>query len=591
VRAAIVLLLTTTAVEVSAAPQFYLHQVTSHHERRAEQVIKEGFQIRGHEAFPLTSPIDWSADPHDDANWRYQLNAMYPLAPIFQELAEEERPSWRRFARRVFLDWIEFNIENDQPNDFKWNDMATGVRASYLAQLIAHERRAGEITEENLQRLIDAGHEHLFVLADPELFANYNHGIFQMVGIAALCDVEAYAECADFGPYARERYHHLFTRQFNREGMHLEHSPEYHLLGLNVFTRIEDSGLLSLSAEHLAWMALARRNLQWLMHPDGGFFELGDTEASNAAGAQRHDPRVRWLRSRGRSGEPPDRGVRAFPDTGYAFARLGNGARNSYLAFSVAHHSRIHKHADTFSFEWSDRGRRVLVDSGKWGYDDSLEREYITGPWAHNVVALTGEDFSPRRPPDRMPAISASMHENLAVFSAAGDRGPGWLDATQTRRLVMNPGSWLVVVDDVRGYWPRDAVQWFQLPPDADVEPLENGFAVRFSWTDSVLRVFSLDPDLEMEARKGEQGDQWAGWYSPQYRELVPSWQIGFRSWGFRHRFATVFRWVSPEASEPQRLDIPAADPVRHCWREGDRLQGVVLEATENAVKVMSCEQ
>jgi hypothetical protein len=259
----------------------------------------------------------------------------------------------------------------------------------------------------------------------------------------------------------------------------------------------------------------------------------------------------------------------------------------------VAHHSGIHKHADTFSFKWSDNGDRVLVDSGKWGYDEGPERSYVTGPRAHNVVELEGAAWRPRRAPDQIPWIVAERPDNVAAFHASGRHAPGrWFDPIQERRLILSPNRWLIVSDDVWSPWPRTAVQWFQLPPEAEVEERNGGFLIRFPWSESTLQAFSLVPVEGLEARKGERGERWAGWYSPRYRQIVPSWQIGFRSGGFGHRFATVFRWAPPQEGIPE---ASAADPAggNFCWQEGSDWTGVRLQRKEEneTVVVTSCDR
>jgi hypothetical protein len=117
------------------------------------------------------------------------------------------------------------------------------------------------------------------------------------------------------------------------------------------------------------------------------------------------------------------------------------------------------------------------------------------------------------------------------------------------RWVAARPGEWLVVADDVRAFGRSELVQWFQFAPDADLRRAGDRLEVRFPWTDDVLHVFSLSSGHAMDTYRGERdGEQWNGWYSPAYHELLPSWQIGFREHGMRARFVTVFRWIADGA-------------------------------------------
>jgi hypothetical protein len=584
-------LLFAGAIQAAEGPRFYQHVTVSNPAAAVEKLLDEGWSIRGYPPLSMTAPIDWAADPYDDSNWRYQLNAMYPLAPVFQLLAQQYDPALHAFARSVFLDWIAFNLDRDTDHPFRWNDMATGVRASYLAQLLWYEQTYGG--EPYLTELTHAAYRHLQELSDPSKLAHSNHALLQLVGIASLCEVLDASECSGPLRYARERYEELFFRQFDVEGMHREHSPEYHLLALKTFDRIEASGLLTLSAKAQKILALARYNLQFLMHPDGGFAEIGDTQAASSRGAASLSEEARWLITSGREGERAYFGVRVFPDSGYGFARLmGEEGWQSYLLLFAGHHSRVHKHQDSGTFEWSDRGRRIVVDSGKWGYDATKERKYVLSSRAHNTIESDGVSYSVGDVPEA-PAILDGWTSEHLLGIAAWITLPGRVfDGTFHRALVAWPGEWLVV-DDELTQWPGGShTQWFHFPPEAEVVRTAIGFDVLFPGIPARLSVFSLDPAVEPVAVKGQRRPRLLGWYSPSYHRLVPSWQVGFRGAGWRTHFSTVLRWVDPADDQPTRSSRTVASSAlrRLCWSEGSREVGVALVSTGQGWRPQACD-
>jgi hypothetical protein len=556
-----------------------------------EKLLDEGWSIRGYPPLSMNAPIDWAADPYDDSNWRYQLNAMYPLAPVFQLLAQQYDPALHEFARSVFDDWISFNIDQNVDHPFRWNDMATGIRAAYLAQLIYYENSRAGVSDPDRYRQV--GLRHLQELTDPEKLATSNHGLFQLVGIAALCAVIHDDVCTDSLDYAQHQYSLLFGHQFNSEGMHLEHSPEYHLLALKTFRKIQDTGLLTLDSGSVATLDLAARNLSFLIHPDGGFAEIGDTEAQSAAGAASLDPVAKWLVSGGAAGRAPESGVWLFPETGYAVARNhGSKGGDTYLFFTAAHHSRIHKHMDTGSFEWSDRGRRILVDSGKWGYQPSRERNYVTGESAHNTLETEGVHNSPGDLPAHRAQLRSFGREGVFGLVAEMTLPRRLVDAGFRRILVGLPGEWLIVVDEIDEMLPSRHTIWFQVTPDAEIQELgSHRYEIALGSTGRLV-MFPLWPVENSRAARGLKAPVFLGWYSPVYGELLPGWQVGFGGRGRRTRFATAFRWLAGDASSlsVERRNGDREDVIRLCWREAGRPVGVTLREDGDDVAVRFCE-
>lgn len=538
-------------------PRLYTHRPVRSPARLWKQLRAEGFRLRDHEPFSLRPPVDWAARPREDINWSYQLNAFYPLAPVYSLLLEKRNPVWLRFARDAFLDWERYHCQEGNSHEMAWHDMATGVRATLLAQHLWHEQQLGEIGPEDMVRLLRLAEEHIRVLAAPRRFANYNHGLFQVVGIAALCEVIESPLCESALSYAKRQFAWLFTRQFNEEGIHLEHSPEYHVLGYLTFRRILDSGLLSLPPEVQPVLERAQSALQWFTRPDGSLAELGDTECRSPPMLAPIDPTMAWLVSQGAEGSPPDEGLKLFPRAGYAAYRQTHAPGGaSWAIFSVAHHSGVHKHADTFTFEWWDRGAPVIVDSGKWGYASRApERKYVLSSRAHNVVEIIGAEVDLRLIPEESNEIRGEEAGGVYILAAHGTHAHRWRAVKQRRWLIVRPGHWMVVLDDLRGLWPRRLRQWFQLPPRAELAGWpKGGFRMKYSEHPDALLIQPLEGKPSPIAYHGEEEPRPNGWYSPQYGRMEPSWQLGFERCFRRGRFVTLLCWEQQGDSDDGSL-------------------------------------
>jgi hypothetical protein len=348
---------------------------------------------------------------------------------------------------------------------------------------------------------------------------------------------------------------------------------------------------LTLATEDKATLTLAADNLSMLMHPDGGFAAVGDTETASARGAARYDSGAQWLLSEGVSGDVPESGSWLFRETGYAVFRAQYAPREAtYLFLTVAHHSRNHKHLDTGSFEWSDRGRRVLIDSGKWGYGASEERRYVTGAAAHNIVETAGVVGSPGDLPSEHPLLSSFDSGAIFGFTAEMKAPRKLIDARVRRTVIGLPGEWLIVVDEVDELLPSKQTVWFHLAPEFELHREEENRYLAMLHGRPQLAIFPLLPVREASAYKGVQEPRMLGWHSPSYGELQPSWQVGYQASGRSVRMATAFRWLDHEADRLLTNAGAEENVLRLCWREAGKIHGARISFVDGNTEVAACE-
>ena len=146
---------------------------------------------------------------------------------------------WRADARADTLleafafveDWHEFHFgANARSTSSSWTDMATGIRALWLAffaDLLAAGRL--EISSKQIKKLYRLVDAHALRLRDPASLTLSNHGLFQVFGLNLLAIVCGdRPACREGTKYAKEAFLKIFRSQFTAESVHREHSPEYH---------------------------------------------------------------------------------------------------------------------------------------------------------------------------------------------------------------------------------------------------------------------------------------------------------------------------------------------------------------------------
>ncbi len=266
--------------------------------------------------------------------------------------------------------------------------------------------------------MLDAIFCHRDDLADDRKIAFHsNHGFYQVVGQLAMAS--RFFELPRMmlaKQQALVRLEHMINLQFTKEGIHKEHSPDYHRMVSETLCKVLDLGLIN-DSELLSFAIKIEANLAWFVKPNGYLTNFGDTDhrqmiRGTASALRWRSFAMQFVVSGGDIGIPPDSSMAVFPESGYFIVRshwLNNSnffSHCSYLAQTLCFHSRTHKHADDLSFIWYDRGHEILVDAGRYGYLEKTKagsdlwklgywyadpnRMYVEDTRAHNAVEIDG---------------------------------------------------------------------------------------------------------------------------------------------------------------------------------------------------------
>ncbi|WP_413431199.1 heparinase II/III family protein [Crateriforma spongiae] len=179
--------------------------------------------------------------------------------------------------------------------------------------------------------------------------------------------------------------------QILASGEHFERTPTYH--ALMTFAVLEIA-LANRSVQRSTKCDSSFSNmLQWgkqVLHPDGKIPLLGDSVFGET-------PSIPQMDSFSRRHQTPtlkQLTVKAVND--YWIQRSTNG--KDFLVFDHGEigcdHLPAHGHADLFNFELSVDGRRFIVDTGTFDYEDSERRKIARSSAAHNVCVVDQQDHA-----------------------------------------------------------------------------------------------------------------------------------------------------------------------------------------------------
>ena len=486
-------------------------------------------------AWDASLPIDWSADPFQDINWQHRLHSWSSMDFWMHEYMRDSDPDHLSAPIQIALDWHRFHIEEGRTSALQWYDHSSGVRASRLAFLLGFILSDQlKVSDVDLARLMTLADLHAEKLMDPAFLSPTNHGLFQMVGLDALCSVVGWrGVCQGARPYAKESFVDLVKSWYSEEGVHVENSPTYHSW---VTLQIRELGAVERFGHPDIQKILDRADAlaPWLTYPDGRWARVGD---SHGDGPQLTGPV-----------EPeclPNGGgcwaVRDFTKSGYAVIRSlpeVDESDASMLFVSGTTEPTGHKHGDDLGFVQIEGGQDIFVDSGRYGYNYDEYRSYVLSARAHNVISLVGRRTDPYNinPADsRLEPIL--VEEGRFKIKGVVDR-PYLFVHERTFSYV--PGTSLRIEDKLNNLTDLHWQSNLHLAPDLIPEITEMGFVV--SADDFTVRGEFSGEGCEVSAVRGKT-EPYQGWVSVGYLEMTPasvviatcppelvksSWQISF---------------------------------------------------------------
>ena len=486
-------------------------------------------------AWDASLPMDWSADPFQDISWQHRLHSWSSMDYWMHEYMRDGNAAHLSAPIEIALDWHRFHIEEGRTSPLQWYDHSTGVRASRLAFLldfILSDRI--EVSDADLARLMTLADLHARKLMEPAFLSATNHGLFQMVGLHALCSIVGWRNaCQGARSYAKESFVDLVKSWYSEEGIHVENSPTYHSW---VTLQIREVGAVERFGHPDIQRILDRADAlaPWLTYPDGRWVRVGDSHGEGPQLTGPVDPEC--LPSGGGCWA-----VRDFTKSGYAVIRSlpeADESDASLLFVSGTTEPTGHKHADDLGFVLMEGGQDIFVDSGRYGYNYDEYRSYVLSARAHNVISLVGRRTDPYNiNPAESRLEPILVEEGQFKIKGVVDRPYMFV---HERTISYVPGTSMRIEDKLNNLTDFHWQSNLHLAPDLIPEITESGFEVIAD--DFTVRGEFNGEGCEISAVRGKT-EPYQGWVSVGYLEMTPasvviatcpsnlvesSWQISF---------------------------------------------------------------
>ena len=490
-----------------AQPGFQsVHAVSQPSRANIESNLSGEFIVSGR-PIEVRVPVDWLQDPYGDRSWRFWFHSLTFLEPLLANYVATGEPESFIKAAEITLDWVvSNNLGTEGISEFAWYDMAVAARAAILGYLASEAERSGLLSASESSTLMEASEIHGDWLAEEENYKHgHNHGLYEDAGLFILSrQLPSHPSARKWADISARRFVETVkeTVQWD-EAIHLEHSPSYHFSVSNLLGRLNSQ--LGMGGEDVADL-VERMRIQapWLVDSDGGYPQLGDTNLVTPTSSREGT-------------ESPAVGLNFLPKSGAAIYKTAT----SYLMFASWYHSSAHKHSDELNFVWSESGRRILVDAGRYGYYyKEPGRIYAESAPAHNTLTI-GEPFSRRDGRAYGSAmLDSAQHGDWIALLA---HNPMVAPSSHRRLLLYRPGLALLVLDLLSNVPSGNAItRYFHFAPDFEVEIGPEGSVVAKDEEGKVWLVQAGNP-MGLRLIRGQKEPIVQGYTFPANRTWVPN--------------------------------------------------------------------
>ena len=422
-----------------------------------DDVLAGRLRIPGTRVVPIgTGRIDWNADPFHSAGWRRQFLSLKWVEALTDGYKRTGNSAYLARASAIVRDFVTHVPPGAGrfPDD-AWNGMYGGQRATVLTCL--------ESVGGSSSWLRQALAVHGTWLAK-NVPGDWNQGVNAAIGLlGAACrtGTEAWARLAE------QRFGRMAASTIDAQGAVGEQAPGYLPYLLQLWQKAEDKLTTcgrTVPAGLATRTAAASDFLAWGTNPAGTLEQLGDTDGV-AAAVPAPTPALAFALSAGATGTAPAATTRVF-SSGWVFGRSSWSpfATSMYWTQRFGPGRAYHGHQDHLALTLWDRGAQLLADGGHVGYPASRYREWLVGPFAHNVPVAVGARFD-RHAATKLTAFAqGSGWTSTTMTDSAFDASP------RTRSTFVDTDAHVVLVLDhavrrSRGGW----LQLWHLPEGASV--------------------------------------------------------------------------------------------------------------------------
>lgn len=325
------------------------------------------------------------------------------LADLYTSYTATKNKEIVKYAEYIINEWLDFKDMNSD-NDMLFHDETTAQRMLYWMNFyyICSDEFSQIFSTRFIKEIEDTAK---LLLTDDFHTTNTNHGMFQDISLLSysLLNYEQPKNSIEYQT-AISRLSNYFKNIYTLDGVHKEHSPDYHfMVTLNV-KKIADvvqklSGQNNEDEDYLRNIYFkAEKYATHIIQPNLYLPNISDCSGFNINEKSMYanlftSNEFNFVKTAGEKGNAPKETQVLFKDSGYFISRTGWTKSDTYFLFLASYHAGYHKHTDDLSFILYKNGE-IFTDSGPNGYDyDSEFTKYAYSSHAHSNLVVNNESL------------------------------------------------------------------------------------------------------------------------------------------------------------------------------------------------------
>lgn len=489
----------------------------------AEDIISTADSIIDNESVfgnDISLPYDWSCKGIASRSVCYRMHGFNFLDYVYYAWRLTGDAEYKEYIKKWIIDWVHNNPTVLEGNEWAWHDDAT-ARRLYRMSLYVYLWQ-NDFTKPDLEIILTSLKNQAQLLADDSLYKHkHNHGMYQDMGLVTYAIL--FADRNDRDKYlslAQKRSKKYFDYCFTEEGVHKEHSPQYHIYVSQELLFYRDIFKdYDLDFSNYIENIIGKSSLftTEIMMPDGTIPSIGDSTRKELYNiACEDDPYYLYAITGGVEGTMPPADY-VFPRSGYAIMRSSwadPSKEATYLLFTAATFSSAHKHSDDLSFILYHKGD-LFVEGGSRNYNYSEPKtKYTYSAYSHNVLLVNGEGFPVNIGESGFQSITnRALNTRILDYDISSDRK--WVKAiqnrfdnvTQYRTISFNKFQDTVEISDELDVTENvKSTLIYHIAPDVSIMPINDGWKL-YRGKDLIADVKVQGAHTELRTISGNEGE------------------------------------------------------------------------------------
>lgn len=374
---------------------------------KIDDILRHQFEFNG-ERHQVPTSIQWLVNPSRDQEWLILLHKFYYAVGLGMAYYETTRPEYAEKWVALTSSWIQSVPLDFLPSDVAGRRIQNWIFAHYY---FVSAIQLSCITPDFYLSFLQSLHHQVSYLRDHVTPAR-NHRTLELCAIflAAVVFPE-FSESREWLTWSRDELMKNIQCDLQPDGVHCEQSTDYHHLVLKNYLWVKKLARLNQIEMPEDFDSLVQKALDFSLYshrPDGLIPALSDGDSRCFLDLLQQGYELYggedllYVASRGTTGQPPAMRSKGFPDSGYYVLRSGWGEQGGayederYLIFDCGPlGAGNHGHLDLLSFEAYAYGTPLIVDPGRYTYDESGPvnwRARFRGTASHNTVLVDGRN-------------------------------------------------------------------------------------------------------------------------------------------------------------------------------------------------------